>query len=111
MKDINFFGFECDYTCRTSLFLFSFVTQKNYQKNSLSAEIPSYLRHAENISHWVMAKFLVLEKRHSLLVHDYQQTEIQQLRSMKNTKPADSIEQLLKSLSDVLTTTKSCQVV
>ena len=55
--------------------------------------------YAENIPDWVVSKYF----DHRLLVHDYQQTEIQQMRSMKNTKLVDNIELPLKSLDDVLT--------
>ena len=60
--------------------------------------------YAENMPDWVVSKYFDPEaERHRLLVHDYQQTEIQQMRSMKNTKLVDSIELPLKSLDDALT--------
>jgi hypothetical protein len=60
--------------------------------------------YAENMPDWVVSKYFDPEaERHRLLVHDYQKTEIQQMRSIKNTKLVDSIELPLKSLDDVLT--------
>ena len=60
--------------------------------------------YAENMPDWVVAKYFDPEaERHRLLIHDYQQTEFKQIRSMKNTKLVDSLELPLKSLDDVLT--------
>ena len=43
--------------------------------------------YASNMPDWVLAKYLDPEaERHRLLLHDYQQTEIQKMRSMENTK-------------------------
>ncbi len=54
---------------------------------------------------WVLAKYFDPEaERQRLLIHDYQQTENQQMQSMDNTKLVDSIELPLKSCEDVLTT-------
>ena len=62
------------------------------------------MTYAENMPDWVVSKYFDPEaERHRLLVHDYQQTEIQQMRSMKKTKRVDSIELPLISLDDVLT--------
>ena len=41
-----------------------------------------------------------------LVVHDYQQTELQHMRSMDNTKLVDSIELNLKSCKDLFTAVK-----
>ena len=52
---------------------------------------------------WVLAKFFNPKaERQQLLVHDYQQTEIQQMRSMDNNKLVDSIQLDLKSCDNVL---------
>ena len=60
---------------------------------------------AKNIPDWVLAKYFDPKaERQRLLVHDYQQTEIQQMRSMNNTKLVDSIQLDLKSCDNVLTT-------
>ena len=60
--------------------------------------------YAENMPDWVVAKYFDPEaERHRLLIHDYQQTEFQQIGCMKNTKLVDSIELPLKSLDNVLT--------
>jgi hypothetical protein len=62
---------------------------------------------AENLPDWVVAKSFDPEaERQRLLVHDYQQTENQQMRCMDNTKLVDSVELPLKSLDDVLTAVK-----
>ena len=59
---------------------------------------------AENMPDWVLAKYLDPEaETQRLLVHDYQQTEIQQMRSMDNTKLVDSIQLDLKSCDNVPT--------
>ena len=53
---------------------------------------------------WVLAKYFDPEaERQRVLIHDYQQTENQKMRSMDNTKLVDSIELSLKSREDVLT--------
>lgn len=60
--------------------------------------------YAENMPDWVLAKYFDPEaERQRLLLHDYQQTEIQSMRSMDNTKLVDSIELDLKSCENVLT--------
>ena len=47
---------------------------------------------------WMRAKFFDPEsERHRLLIHDYQQQEMKQLRSMDNCKLVDSLEMPLKS--------------
>ena len=47
---------------------------------------------------WMRAKFFDPEsERHRLLIHDYQQQEMKQLRSMENCKLVDSLEMPLKS--------------
>jgi hypothetical protein len=52
---------------------------------------------------WVLAKYFDPEaERHRLLLHDYQQTEIQKMRCMDNTKLVDSLHLPLKSYDDLL---------
>ena len=59
---------------------------------------------AENMPDWVLAKYFDPEaETQRLLVHDYQQTEIQQMGSMDNTKLVDSIQLDLKSCDNVPT--------
>ena len=54
--------------------------------------------YAESMPDWIVAKYFDPEaERQRLLIHDYQQTEIQPMRSMDNTKLVDSIE--LQSLT------------
>ena len=63
--------------------------------------------YAEIMPDWVVAKYFdPEEERQRLLVHDYQQTENQQMRSMDNTKLVDSLELPLKSRDNVLTAVK-----
>ena len=53
---------------------------------------------------WVVAKYFSPEsERHRLAVHDYQQTELNEMRCMNNTKLVDSIKMPLKSCEDVVT--------
>ena len=53
--------------------------------------------------YWVLVKYFDPKaERQRLLVHDYQQTEIQQMRSMDNTKLVNSIQLDLKSCDNVL---------
>ena len=60
--------------------------------------------YAENMPYWVLAKYSdPAAKRQRLLVHYYQQTEIQQMRSMDNTKLVDNIQLDLILCEDVLT--------
>ena len=60
--------------------------------------------YAENMPDWVVAKYFDPEfERQRLVVHDYQQTELEQMRRMDNTKLVDSIELPLKSCEDVIT--------
>ena len=60
--------------------------------------------YAESMPDWIVAKYFDAEaERQRLLIHDYQQTEIQPMRSMDNTKLVDSIELPLKSSENVLT--------
>ena len=59
--------------------------------------------YAECMPDWVVAKYFNPEsERQRLVVHDYQQTELEQMRRMDNTKLVDSIELSLKSCDDVL---------
>ena len=54
------------------------------------------------MSDWVLAKYFDPEaETQRLLVHDYQQTEIKEMRSMDNTKLVDSIQLDLKSCDNV----------
>ena len=63
--------------------------------------------YAETMPDWVVAKYFDPEaERQRLLVHDYQQTENQQMRCMNNTKLVDSLELPLKSCDNVLTAVK-----
>ena len=49
--------------------------------------------YADNMPNWVVAKYFSPEcERQRLVVHDYQQTELQEMRCMDNTKLVDSIE-------------------
>ena len=58
---------------------------------------------AKNMPDWVLDKYFDPKaERQRLLVHDYQQTEIQQMRSMDNTKLVDSIQLDLESYDNVL---------
>ena len=53
---------------------------------------------------WVVAEYFSPEfERHRLVVHDYEQTELNKMRCMDNTKLVDSIEMPLKSCENVLT--------
>ena len=52
---------------------------------------------------WVLAKCFHPEaERHRLLLHDYQQNEIQKMMFMDNTKLIDSLHLPLKSYNDLL---------
>ena len=60
--------------------------------------------YSENMPDWVVAKYCSPEsERQRLVTHDYQQTELNEMRCMDNTKLVDSIEMSLKSCEDVLT--------
>ena len=73
---------------------------KNYVASNLSSLSKTY---AENMPDWVLAKYFNPEaERQRLLVHDYQQTENQQMRIMDNTKLVDSIKLPVKSCEDAL---------
>ena len=54
----------------------------------ISGKMPSLsISFAQEMPDWVIAKFFDQEaERQRLLVHDYQQTEMRNLRSMANTK-------------------------
>jgi hypothetical protein len=74
---------------------------KSFISSNMSILSKSY---AETMPDWVLAAYFDPEsERQRLLVHDYQQTEIQQMRSMDNTKLVDSIQLDLKSCKNVLT--------
>ena len=56
---------------------------------------------------WIVANYFDPQaERQRLLIHDYQQTEIQPMRSMDNTRLVDSTELTLKSREDDLTAVK-----
>ena len=60
--------------------------------------------YASNMPDWVVAKYFDPEaERQRLAIHDYQQTEIREMRNMDNTKLVDSLNLPLKSYNDVLT--------
>ena len=62
---------------------------------------------AESVRDWVIAKYFDPEYEHQrLVVHDYQQTELEQMRCMDNTKLVHSIELPLKSCENVVTALK-----
>ena len=63
--------------------------------------------YATSMPDWVISKYFDPEaERHRLLLHDYQQTEIQTMRCMENTKLVDSLHLPLKSSEDLLTVFK-----
>ena len=58
--------------------------------------------YAHNMPGWVVAKYFDPEaERQRLAIHDYQQTEIRQIRCMDNTKLLDSRKLPLKSYNDL----------
>ena len=60
-------------------------------------------RYAENMPDWVVAKYFdPASERQRLVIHDYQQTEIQKMRCMDGCKLVDCIEAPLKSSADIL---------
>jgi hypothetical protein len=60
--------------------------------------------YAESMPDWVVAKYFNPEsERQRLLVHDYQQTEVEEMRHMDNTKLVVSIELPLQSWENFLT--------
>ena len=77
-------------------------------KNFVTSNLPILSKpYAENMPDWVRAKYFDPEaERQRLLIHDYQHTEIEQMRSMDNTKLVDSIQLDLKSCENVLTAVK-----
>ena len=79
-------------------FLFNLVdANMAYLTQSYAATMPD----------WVVSKYFDQEaERHRLLLHDYQQTEIQEMKSMDNTKLIDSLHISLKSYEDLLTAFK-----
>ena len=63
--------------------------------------------YAESMPDWVVAKYFDPEfERQRLLIHGYQQTELEEMRRMDNTKLVDSIELPLKSCENVLAAVK-----
>jgi hypothetical protein len=76
-------------------------SMKFFIKNNIHNVSKTY---AESMPDWVVAKYFNPEsERQRLLVHDYQQTEVREMRRMDNTKLVDSIELPLKSCENVLT--------
>ena len=60
--------------------------------------------YANNMPDWVVAKYFDPEaERQRVAIHDYQQTEIRQMRCMDNVKLVDSLKLPLKSNSNLLT--------
>jgi hypothetical protein len=63
--------------------------------------------YATNMPDWVLAKYFDPEaERQRLVLHDYQQTEIREMRCMDNTKLVDSLDLSLKSYTNLLTAFK-----
>lgn len=63
--------------------------------------------YASNITDWVVAQYFDPEaERHRLLIHDYQQTEIPEMRCMDNAKLVNILNLPLKSYKDLLTAFK-----
>ena len=59
--------------------------------------------YAEAMSDWVTAKYFdPAAELQRLLVHDYKQTELKNMRSMDDTKLIDCLEMPLKSFEDLL---------
>jgi hypothetical protein len=78
-----------------------FPSMKFFITNNMHNVSKTY---AESMPDWVVAKYFNPEsERQRLLVHDYQQTEVKEMRRMDNTKLVDSIELPLKSCENVLT--------
>ena len=76
-------------------------SMKTFLSNNLHKISKTY---SENMPDWVVAKYFSPEsERQRLVTHDYQQTELEGMRCMDNTKLVDSIEMPLKSCEDVLT--------
>ena len=60
--------------------------------------------YASKMPDWVVAKYFdPEEERKRIAIHDYQQTEIREMRRMDNTKLVDSLKLPLKSHNDLLT--------
>ena len=60
------------------------VEISNVERMMVSSMAKLSKTYAENMPDWVVAKYFDPEaERHRLLIHDYQQTEIQQMRCMK----------------------------
>ena len=76
-------------------------SMKTFLSNNLHKISKTY---SENMPDWVVAKdFSPESERQRLVTHDYQQTELEGMRCMDDTKLVDSIEMPLKSCEDVLT--------
>lgn len=73
-------------------------------KEVLTKSLPALSKtYAEQMPDWITAKYFNPEsERRRLLIHDYQHSEIQDMRSMKHCKLVDCIELPLKSYSDFL---------
>ena len=60
--------------------------------------------YADNMAYWVVGKYFDPEvQRHRVLLHDYQQSEIQEMRCMDNIKLIDSINLPLKTCESLVT--------
>ena len=74
--------------------------------NNMDGLSQSYV---SNMPDWLLAKYFDPEaERHRLLLHDYQQTEIQRMRCMDDTKLIDSLHLPLKSYDDLLKAFNTC---
>ena len=63
--------------------------------------------YAQDVPDCVTAKYFdPATERRRLLVHDYQQTELKQMRSMDDTKLVDCLEIPVKSFHDLLSSVK-----
>ena len=63
--------------------------------------------YATTMPDWAVSEYFNQEaEHHRLCLHDYQQTKIQEMRSMDNTKLIDSLHIYLKSYADLLTVFK-----
>ena len=73
---------------------------KTFLSNNLHKISKTY---SENMPDWVVAKYFSPESElQRLVTRDSQQTELEGMRCMDNTKLVDSIEMPLKSCEDVL---------
>ena len=60
--------------------------------------------YASEIPDWLVAKYFdPEEEKERIAIHDYQQTEIQEMQRIQNTKLVGSLKLPLKSYNDLLT--------